>query len=211
MMDSVQIWFMLVGLMMVALASPGPDFVMAVRNSLRYSRIVGVMTALGFACGVLIHVTLVMSGFAVLLQKFPFVFEVLKYAGAGYLLYIGVKSLLSKNVVSHDVQEQDSQVPDFSLWNGFLSGFVTNILNPKALIFFMAVLSQFIHANQSLVFHAVILVTVFSMTFLWFSAVAIFLTTQSIRQKFLRLSQWIDRICGVALIALGLKLALTKL
>jgi len=94
-MESVLIsWFLLVGIFSVALASPGPDFVIAARYALIHSRAIGVMTAFGFAIGVMIHVTYVLFGLAALIAQSVVLFNIIKYIGAAYLFYIGVQALL---------------------------------------------------------------------------------------------------------------------
>lgn len=203
-------WGILCSVFMVALISPGPDFVMAVRNAMTHNRRAGIFTALGFAIGVAIHVTYCLFGIAALVAQSIVLFNILKYAGAAYLFYIGVQSLRSKGF-SMTEQNGDHAVPTpLPDTTAFRIGFMTNLLNPKATLFFMALFTQFIHTDTPLWVGVIYGFTCVVMTFLWFSIVATILTTPAIRTRFLSISQWIDRACGVALLALGVRLALTK-
>ena len=202
-------WFLLMGIFTIALASPGPDFVIAVRNSLSFSRLAGVYTAIGFALGVGVHVTYTLFGLATVISQSVILFSLIKYAGAAYLFYIGIQSLRSNGFEDTDSLKQKRQKtlsPLQCLWNGFL----TNVLNPKATLFFLSIFSQFVTPETPMNIQALYGLTCMVMTGLWFSLVAVVLTQGSIKRAFLRATKWIDKICGVLLIGLSIKLALTK-
>ena len=201
-------WFFLFVIFTMALASPGPDFVIAVRNSILYSRKIGIITAIGFALGVSVHMTYTLLGLAVLISQSVILFNLIKYAGAAYLFYIGFHALKSHGFEETTSQraQQKTMNPLKALWNGFL----TNALNPKATLFFMAVFSQFINPETPFSIQIIYALTCVVMTGIWFSLVAMVLTHPKIKAKFLQLTKWIDRVCGGLLIALGIKLALSK-
>lgn len=207
-------WILLIGIFGMAVLSPGPDFIVAVRNSISYSRKIGIITAMGFALGVCVHVTYTLFGIAALIAQSIILFNILKYAGAAYLFYMGVRALLSKGFKDNkkNVQRSSKTVknafmsPLQALWSGFL----TNILNPKATLFFLAVFSQFVGPATSMTVQITYAGTCVALTGIWFSLVAIILTNPKIKTIFMRWTKWIDRICGTLLIALGIKLVLTK-
>ncbi|MBT8448239.1 MAG: LysE family transporter, partial [Gammaproteobacteria bacterium] len=91
----------------------------------------------------------------------------------------------------------------------FITGFLTNLLNPKATMFFLAVFSQFINVDTAIATQVFYASTCVLMTFLWFSFVAVILSHQKIKLTFLKFTKWIDRICGVLLIGLSVKLLFT--
>lgn len=201
-------WLILISIFSLALASPGPDFVVAVKNSILHSKLIGILTALGFAAGVLIHVSFAIFGIAAIISQSTFLFSVIKYAGAAYLLYIGIQSLRSSGFNKKiNLEASKKELKNLqALWQGFL----TNLLNPKATIFFLSVFSQFITTDTAWgtkIFYAS---TCVIMTFLWFSFVALVLSNPKIKEKFIKFTKWIDRVCGGLLIALAIKLALTK-
>ncbi len=201
-------WLLLVSIFSLALASPGPDFVIAVKNSLLYSRKIGVMSALGFALGVMVHVCYTLIGLATIIAKSVFLFSFIKYAGAAYLFYIGIQSLRSSGF--NKKIKLDGKAKDMTKKGALWQGFLTNVLNPKATIFFLSIFSQFITVETSFIIQIFFGFTCVLMTFLWFSFVALVLSNQSIKKKFLKFTKWIDRVCGGFLIALSVKLALTK-
>ena len=94
----------------MALASPGPDFVIAARYALIHSRKIGVIAALGFAIGVVVHVTYVLLGLAALIAQSVIVFNIIKYIGAAYLFYIGVQALLSKGTKPQTINNKTSNL-----------------------------------------------------------------------------------------------------
>ena len=200
-------WGLLIVVFGAAVMSPGPDFVVAVRNSVMYSRTVGILTALGFAAGVIIHVGYTLAGLAALIAHSAILFNILKFAGAAYLFYMGYKALRSKGF---DAPDADDAAPRASLspLKAFWSGFLTNALNPKATLFFMAVFSQFVTPQTAFSVQLAYAATCVVMTALWFSAVAVVLTAPRIKSIFLKMARWIDRICGVLFVGLGLRLAL---
>ena len=83
---------------LLALISPGPDFIMACRNSLIYSRKIGIYTAIGFGLGIAVHIFYSLAGLALIISSSIFIFNTIKFLGAGYLVYIGIKSILSKSL-----------------------------------------------------------------------------------------------------------------
>lgn len=202
-------WGILIGVFTIALASPGPDFVIAVRNSIQYSRRIGIITAIGFAAGVAVHVTYCLMGLATLISQSILIFNVLKFIGAAYLFYVGISALRSKGF-SMDEDSTTTQKKTMSAWQAFRSGFITNLFNPKATLFFLALFTQILNPNIPHWTSAIYGATCIAMTAIWFSIVATILTTPAVRNRFIRCSKWIDRVCGGVLIALGLRLALTK-
>lgn len=210
MQDFLMNWGILIGVFTIALASPGPDFVIAVRNSIQFSRRAGIMTAIGFGLGVGVHVSYCLMGLATLISQSILIFNILKFIGAAYLFYVGISALRSKGF---SMSEQQQGIAARAMTDGeaLRSGFITNLFNPKATLFFLALFTQILDPHLlSLGTSIVYGLTCVVMTTVWFSVVATVLTTAKIRAQFVRFSKWIDRACGVALIALGLRLALTK-
>lgn len=203
-------WLLLATVFFVALISPGPDFIIAVRNSVIYSRRAGIITAIGFGLGVGVHVTYCLAGLAVVISKSILLFSIFNVIGALYLLYVGVNALRSKGF-SEPGKTDETASPVLTDRQALYSGFITNLFNPKATLFFLALFTQVMDPNSSVTHRIIYGVTCVVMTMLWFSIVATVLTTPRIKAKFLRASKWIDRICGVLLIGLAVRLAITKL
>ena len=200
---------MLIVVFTVALASPGPDFVMAVRNSVMGSRKAGIFTAIGFGLGVAIHVAYCLAGLALVISQSVMLFNVIKWIGAAYLFYVGYQALKSKGYTQPE--EGALEKPAMTAIQALRSGFITNLFNPKATLFFLALFTQILSPDIDLAAKIVYGLTCIVMTMLWFSIVATVLTTPKIRNAFLRAAKWIDRVCGGLFVALGVKLAVTKL
>lgn len=203
-------WLLLFVVFGLPLISPGPDFVVSVRNSIVYSRKAGLFTVIGFMGGVIVHVTYTLLGIATIIAQSVVLFNILKYAGAAYLFYIGLQALRSQGFKDQGSAKDKKTKKDMSAVKAIWIGFLTNVLNPKATLFFLAVFSQFIGPETTIQTQLIYGATCVVMTGIWFSLVAVILTNPIIKEKFLQFTKWIDKVCGMLLIGLGIKLALTK-
>lgn len=188
--------------------SPGPDFVMSVRNSLTYSRRTGIFTAVGFGLGVAVHVAYCIAGIAVVIAKSIIVFNVIKYLGAAYLLFMGVQSLFGRS--SHFDAGSAEHREDISALRAVRTGFLTNILNPKATLFFLGLFTVLISPSTPrpvLVIAGIIMVI---NTMLWFSFVAVFLNQRHVRSFFGRFQGYFNRVFGGILVLLGIKIVFMR-
>lgn len=207
-------WLTFIGIFFVAVIAPGPDFIMIVRNSLCFSRKAGIFTALGLGISIMVHVSYTLLGLSAIISQSILLYNCIKWVGSAYLIYIGFKAISSKGLsqksfkASMDESKKCSQ-KTMSNKQAFISGLLTNLLNPKAALFFLAVFSQVIVPDTPMFWKLLSGVSASIIISLWFSCVAFFLTGNKIRALFLKFSKWIDRACGVALIALGIKMATT--
>ena len=206
-------WISFSAIMLFAAASPGPDLVISVRNAVLHSQRAGIFTAIGIGLGICVHLTYSVLGIAALIASSVMLFTIIKYAGAAYLIYIGVKALRSKGYDGQKLVGEDAgkQSNDISIFKALRQGFLTNLLNPKATMFFLALLPQFMGPGTPLSDKLFLSASAALVPTLWFMGVAIVLNQQAIRRAFLRAAKWIDRICGGLLVALGVKLAMTKI
>ncbi len=209
-MEFLLAWMLFASVQLAATMSPGPAFVMAVRNSMAHDRKIGILTALGLAIGVMAHVVFVIAGLSYLIAKSVFILNFIKYAGAAYLIYIGIKGLKSIKRNDSTIKSEVKLDKEITIIKAISMGFLTNLLNPKAVVFFTAVYSQFIDVSTPLFMQISYGVTSIMVEFLWFSGVAIVLTNPLIKSKFMSVVHVVERICGGLMIALGLKLALSK-
>jgi threonine/homoserine/homoserine lactone efflux protein len=126
--------------------APGPDMLYVLGRSLGQGRKAGVVSALGIFAGCLVHIAAAALGLAALLQASATAYNVIRYAGAAYLLYLGVRMLLSKD--AQNTFAAANAPPPASLGRIFTQGVITNILNPKVAMFFVAFLPQFVNAAR---------------------------------------------------------------
>jgi RhtB (resistance to homoserine/threonine) family protein len=192
---------------LLAAMSPGPDFVMTVRNALCYSRRSGIFTSLGISTALGIHLFYCAAGIGLLISKSVVLFSIIKFLGVGYLIYIGVASILSKKS-KLDVSAEKS-LSDLTRLQAFKMGFLTNVLNPKATLFFLSLFTFVIGSSTPvyiiLIISAIIMLTAFT----WFSIVSIFLAQPNVQRIFLKYERMINFTLGGFLIFLGVKVALT--
>lgn len=204
--------FLLVaGIHLLAVMSPGPDFAMVLRNSVVYSRRTGVMAAMGLGMGILLHVTYSLLGIGLIISQSIVLFNAIKLLGAGYLVYIGLKSLFAKEDIASAKSESSTlehQVKDLPRLQALRMGFLTNALNPKATLFFLALFTQVISPHTAIGIKMIYGLEMSLATFAWFSFVAIALTHKSINKVFSSIKLKLEKVFGVILIALGLKVAL---
>ncbi len=193
---------------LLAVISPGPDFIMAVRNSFTYSRKTGIWTAVGFGGGIAVHIFYSLAGLALIISKSILLFNVIKFLGAGYLIYIGLKSFFSKS--SKIELGEHHKKEDITRFSAVKIGFLTNVLNPKATLFFLSLFTLVISPETPLSIMLIMSAIMVINTILWFSLVAVFLSQNRIRSIFERFQDVFNKSLGGLLIALGVKVALTE-
>ena len=196
-------------LFFISLISPGPDFAITVKNSLVYSRRSGLMTALGIALGCLFHISYTLLGLALLIAKTPVLLHIIQYLGAGYLFYIGYKNLISQSHL--DKIGGAHSKTDLKAMKALSIGLLTNLFNPKLMLFCISLFSVLVPKDITLINKLILALLLFIETLLWFSFVAFCLSGKKTRAKFEAVSNWIERITGVILIALAVKLLFSNL
>lgn len=186
-----------------AVISPGPDFAMVSRNSLLLSRRTGVLTALGIAAGVCVHVSYSLLGVGLLIQQSLWLFGLIKLAGAAYLIFLGIKMLRTKPASDEQVASQ----PPLSNLEALRTGFLTNVLNPKTSIFIVSLFMQVVQPGTPLGVQLGYGAFIVLAHAAWFGAVALFFSTDSVRARLLAVRHWIDRVFGGLLVGFGVLLA----
>lgn len=192
----------------LAVMSPGPDFVMIIKNSLVHSRKAGVYSAIGLGLGIAVHVTYSLIGIGLIISKSIILFSTIKYIGAAYLIYIGYKSLRSKPAKTEISAE--GSATELGKVEAVKLGFLTNVLNPKATLFFFALFSQVINPKTPIAIQALYGIEMSVMTFIWFALVSIVLSHKIIRNKFITIQHRVEKFFGAVLILLGVKVALSS-
>ncbi len=195
---------------LLAVASPGPDFAIVVRESVAHGRRAGTWTALGVGTGIFVHVAYSLLGIGLIVSQSIMLFNALKWAAAAYLLYIGIKALRARPA-DPVAAEAALMAGDRSSRGAFVTGFVTNGLNPKATLFFLSLFTVVIDPHTPLAVQAGYGVYLAFATALWFSLVALLFSQRRVRAGFARMGHWFDRLMGAVLVGLGIKLAFSEL
>ncbi|WP_087691232.1 MULTISPECIES: LysE family translocator [unclassified Pandoraea] len=202
----------------LAVISPGADFAMVTRASWQHGRRAGLWAALGIAAGVQVHVFYTLVGVGLLMTRLPWLFSAVKWVGAGYLIYIGWRTLRDRSPVADATQESkqgetaqgDSSIstahsPEegHSHWRAFRTGFFTNTLNPKTTLFVVSTFTQVVHAGTGwkvgLAYGAFMSLAHWA----WFSLVALGFSAGWMRAAMVRRQHAVRRTIGGALMALG--------
>tara|TARA_R110001592_G_scaffold99522_3_gene283526 strand:+ start:757 stop:1377 length:621 start_codon:yes stop_codon:yes gene_type:complete len=192
---------------LLAVMSPGPDFIVALRNSLTYSRKTGIYTSIGFGLGIGVHVFYCVFGLALIISTSQLVFNIIKYLGVVYLAYIGVMSIVSK---TKDIDiGSEAHKKDISHLKAIRIGFLTNVLNPKATLFFLSLFTFVIGPKVPVSVSWFLGLMMMINTTIWFSLVAIFFTQKKVRTFFNRNQKVFNLIFGLLLIVIALKIVFT--
>ena len=186
-----------------AVASPGPDFVLVSRQSFRYGRMVAIWTSAGIALGILFHVALSLTGLSLLLQNQPDLFWYLKLAAALYIGYLGLASLISNSPIKFQNNSTDKEG---RYLKSISTGFFTNVLNPKAFIFFITVFTLVINEDTEIVIKSLLGIYMSMATFIWFTFMSILLTNEKATERFKNLIPWLEKITGLFLLILAIKI-----
>jgi threonine/homoserine/homoserine lactone efflux protein len=197
------------GVVLLGAMSPGPDFAVVVRRSAVSGRLHGMAVATGIAVGVFVWVVASTTGIAALLAASATAFTVVKVAGAAYLLYLGAKALRSALRTGGALKLDLPDPGRRSALAAFAEGLLTNVLNPKAALFFVALVPQFVSTGASMGETLLLSVIALAGTVAWFLVVANVVST--LRRVFARpaVRRAVDGLTGAALVGLGVKLAVT--
>ena len=198
---------------LLAVASPGPDFAIVLRQSLVHGRRTAIWTSVGVGMAITLHVTYSLLGLGLILKSSALAFDVVKYSGAAYLAWLGGQALRTPpRAVSAAKAEEATKVPSSlpTARAAWLTGFLTNALNPKATLFFVALFVTVISADTPIAIKAGYGVWMVAATTGWFCLVSILFTRPAVRAGFLRHGHWVDRVLGVVFIAFAVSLARTS-
>jgi RhtB (resistance to homoserine/threonine) family protein len=211
MVDSQVMAFTVVAALLTV--SPGADTMLVVRNVLRGGRRDGVVTTFGICSGLFVHATLSALGVSVLLMHSAMAFDLVKTAGACYLVWLGVQSLKSAvRGPRHPDNLEDQRAAGAVSWRrSFLEGFLTNMLNPKVAVFYLALLPQFIGPADPVFMKSLLLAAIHYVEgIVWLSGLSIVLdrARRFVLQSVVR--RWLDGLCGVVLVGLGARLAVQR-
>ncbi len=213
MFDSSMLTF--TGIALLLTITPGADTMLVIRSVVARGQRAGLLTTIGICCGLFVHASLSAVGLSVILVRSAAAFELVKLVGAAYLIFLGIQSLW--RVMHHQSRGAD----DAPLERGygtartkrrpFLEGLLTNVLNPKVAVFYLAFLPQFIRPGDPVLLKSVFLASIhFLLGLLWLSLVTLVLGRLRAVLTRPHIQQRLEAITGVILIAFGVRLALER-
>ena len=198
----------------LAVLSPGPDFAMVTRIAVMRGRRAGVWCAIGIGCGVSVHLSYTLFGLGVAFAGEAWFLTTLRYLGAGYLILLGISAFWPdiKARIAGDAQEsvsdggEPASAEQADGGSAFWIGFACNALNPKTMLFIVSLFSQVVSPRTTLGTELGYGLYVIACHMAWFSVVAAFLTLPIIQARIRRTRRWIERVVGICLSGLGVKL-----
>lgn len=194
-----------------AIVSPGADLAMVIRQSIVHGRRAAIVTSFGIGTSLMFHVTYTILGLGLIISQSIYLFNIVKWCGVAYLVYIGVKALRAgKTELPAETADAADAGERQSVARAFGLGFLANALNPKPVFFFLSIFSTVVSAHTPIPVKFGYGLVMATCLIAWFVGVSLFMTTPRMRAGFARMSQWIDRASGLVFIALGIKLATEK-
>ena len=189
---------------MFAVMSPGPDFFLITRQSLRYGRQVAIWSALGIGSGILVHSLMAITGILLLITSNEYFLSLLKIICSAYLVYLGSVSIFKASTFDQ------IEMPE-SKWanaNGFIVGLMTNLTNVKALLFFVTLFGVVLNSDNKSNLFVYGLYMSFA-TFIWFAFVGYVFTNQNIKRKFAYFFRYFEKFLGVILVIIAVQILLS--
>ncbi len=211
-------WFTIVAVCTAGAMSPGPSLAVVIRNTLRGDRTLGVITGLSHALGIVIYAFVTAIGVGVLITQLPLLFAGLRYAGALFLVWLAARIMLSS--VSADArpygdlnalpgaQPSIDRTGAISTVDAIRDGILISILNPKIILFFLALFSQFVSVETGWGEAIAIAATAGVIDAGWYVLVAVFISQQKVRGTLARHIGLIEKVFGVLLIAIAIRVVL---
>ncbi len=195
--------------------TPGQDTMLVVRNVLRGGRGDGVVTTFGICAGLFLHATLSALGLSIVLTRSATAYQAVKYAGAAYLVWLGIRSLVAAARGAYAALEPDAAGAErrgaTSAGRCFVEGLLSNVLNPKTALFYLAFLPQFIGPAEDVLGRSLVLAGIHWVEgIVWLVVVAV--VVDRTRRLLLgsAVRRWLDGLCGALFVGFGIRLALER-
>ncbi len=216
-MNELTILMTLASVHLIALMSPGPDFALVVQSVSRFGRRTGIAIATGLSTGILLHALFSMTGISYLIHASPNLYLAVQLIGGSYLIFLGALAL--KSVGLHRKQSKVAASPlpnasdnlDRKHSSAFIKGITTNLLNPKALVFFVSLMSSLVPTDMSTTGKGVAVVLLFALSMMWFSLLAWLLSSSALQKRLSKLTIYIDGCCGVLFTVIGVSIWMSVL
>ena len=178
---------------------------MILKQSITYGKRASIISSIGIGMGISVHVIYTILGIGLIISKSIVMFNIIKYMGAAYLIYIGYKSLKSSGMkLQNESLESSEKISDLKSFT------ICNALNPKATLFFLSIFTVVVSIDTPMYIQAIYGVFCIFATMFWFVGTSLILSQQRVRSFFNTFGKWFDRTVGVVLISLGIKVALSK-
>ena len=190
-------WLQFAAVCIAGAMSPGPSLALVIRNSTKFSRIAGLMTAIGHGLGMGIYAVFAVTGLVIVITTNVYLFQLIQILGICFLLYFGIQFIFQK---SNEIKIDDKQ----KNINSFIQGFSISILNPKILIWFAAIFSQFVSVNGTFTTNSILVLTASIIDCIWYVIVALVVTSYGLNNFFQKRINIIQKVSGFILVLIGI-------
>jgi len=200
---SLFIWFQFALVCIVGAMSPGPSLALVIRNNISYNRLAGIMTSIGHGLGIAVYATMAVFGLGLILQTNQSLFLLIQVLGLIFLFFLGVLFIFQKNSVEIiNKNKNQKQI------NSFFQGFLIAIINPKILIWFTAIYSQFISVEANMTFNIILISTASIIDATWYIIISLIITGYGVKNFLIDKKDLIQKITGLILLIISLSLLL---
>ena len=200
---SLFVWFQFALVCIVGAMSPGPSLALVIRNNIIYNRLAGIMTSIGHGLGIAVYATMAVLGLGLILQTNQSLFLLIQVLGLIFLFFLGVLFIFQKN--SGEVIDKNN---DQKQINSFFQGFLIAIINPKILIWFTAIYSQFISVEANMTFNIILISTASIIDATWYIIISLIITSYGVKNFLIDKKDLIQKITGFILLIISLILLL---
>ena len=192
-------WFQFAAVCIAGAMSPGPSLALIIRNSTKYNRLGGIMSAVGHGLGMGVYAIFAVTGLSIIILTNIYVFKSIQIVGIVFLFVFGILFIFQKNK-KIDIDNSQNKL------NSFLQGFSISILNPKILIWFSAVFSQFVKSDSTLLTNSILVITASAIDCIWYILVALIVTSYGLKDFFQKRINAIQKISGTVLVIISILL-----
>ncbi len=192
-------WLQFVAVCIAGAMSPGPSLALIIRNSTKYNRLGGIMSAIGHGLGMGIYAIFAVTGLIIILTTNIYIFKSIQIAGIIFLFIFGILFIIQKN---EELNIENNQ----NKLNSFFQGFSISILNPKILIWFSAVFSQFVRSDSTFLTNSILVITASAIDCIWYVMVALIVTSYGLKDFFQKRINAIQKISGTVLVLISILL-----
>ena len=192
-------WFQFAAVCIAGAMSPGPSLALIIRNSTKYNRFGGIMSAVGHGLGMGVYAIFAVTGLSIIILTNIYVFKSIQIVGIVFLFVFGILFIFQKNE-KIDIDNYQNKL------NSFLQGFSISILNPKILIWFSAVFSQFVRSDSTLLTNSILVITASAIDCIWYILVALIVTSYGLKDFFQKRINAIQKISGTVLVIISILL-----
>ena len=193
------VWFQFALVCTIGAMSPGPSLAVVIKNNINYNRLAGIMTSIGHGLGIGLYASLAVLGLGFILQANQNLFLLIQIMGLIFLFFLGLIFIFQKPSEDkiNDVQNQ---------MNSFLQGFLVAIINPKIIIWFTAIYSQFLSIEANILFNLTLILTASIIDAIWYIIVSIIITGYGMKSLLISKKKLIQKITGSILLIISLGL-----